>query len=29
VLNGLVARWRVVPWHTVAGPGAANPIRVN
>jgi hypothetical protein len=27
VLNGLVARWRVVPWHTVAGHQAANPIR--
>jgi uncharacterized protein YciI len=28
VLNGLVSQWRVLPWHTVAGPQAANPIRM-
>ena len=27
VTNGLVARWRVRPWLTVAGAGAANPVR--
>jgi uncharacterized protein YciI len=27
VLNGLVARWRVLPWLTVAGAGAARPLR--
>ena len=27
VLNGIVSRWRVVPWHTVAGHQAANPTR--
>ena len=27
VLNGLVTRWRVREWSTVAGPGAATPVR--
>lgn len=27
VLNGLVTRWRVAPWFTVAGHQASNPIR--
>lgn len=27
VTNGLVARWRVRPWLTVAGERAANPVR--
>ena len=27
VINGVVMRWRVVPWHTVVGAEAANPIR--
>lgn len=27
VLHGLVARWTVKPWQTVAGPNCANPIR--
>ena len=27
VLNGLVARWRVTPWHTVVGDQAAQPVR--
>lgn len=27
VINGVVTRWRVVPWHTVVGAEAANPIR--
>jgi uncharacterized protein YciI len=27
VLNGLVTRWRVAPWMTVAGQQASNPIR--
>jgi uncharacterized protein YciI len=27
VLNGLVKAWRVRPWTTVAGSGAANPVR--
>ena len=27
VTNGLVARWHVRPWLTVAGAGAANPVR--
>jgi len=26
VLNGLVVRWRVLPWNTVAGPLAAAPV---
>jgi uncharacterized protein YciI len=26
VLNGLVTRWRVRPWVTVIGPGAAAPV---
>jgi hypothetical protein len=26
VVNGLVTRWRVRPWTTVVGPGAAMPI---
>ena len=26
VLNGLVTRWRVREWHTVAGERAANPV---
>lgn len=26
VLNGLVTRWRVRPWTTVIGPGAAVPV---
>jgi hypothetical protein len=26
VLNGLITRWRVRPWTTVIGPGAAAPI---
>jgi uncharacterized protein YciI len=26
VLNGLVRKWVVKPWHTVVGPLAANPI---
>jgi uncharacterized protein len=26
VLNGLVTSWRVVPWSTVAGDTAANPV---
>lgn len=26
VLNGLVTRWRVRTWNTVAGPAAANPV---
>jgi len=28
VANGLVRAWRVLPWQTVAGPLAANPIRL-
>jgi uncharacterized protein len=28
VKNGLVVKWRVLPWNTVVGPDAANPIRV-
>lgn len=28
VLHGLVARWRVLPWHTVVGDTAANPLRL-
>lgn len=28
VLNGLVTRWRVRTWNTVAGEGAANPLRL-
>ena len=27
VLNGLVTRWRVREWTTVAGPGATTPVR--
>jgi uncharacterized protein YciI len=27
VQNGLVTEWRVVPWRTVAGAGAADPVR--
>lgn len=27
VVNGLVTRWRVQPWATVAGEGAAAPLR--
>lgn len=27
VTNGLVARWRVREWTTVAGEGASNPVR--
>ena len=27
VLNGLVTRWRVREWNTVAGSGAASPVR--
>ena len=27
VANGLVTRWRVRPWNTVAGDGATTPIR--
>ena len=27
VLNGLVRSWRVTPWITVVGEGAATPIR--
>lgn len=27
VRNGLVARWRVRPWTTVVGEGAATPVR--
>lgn len=27
VLNGVVSNWRVVPWHTVVGAEAANPIK--
>lgn len=27
VKNGLVARWRVRPWTTVVGAGAATPVR--
>ena len=26
VANGLVVRWRVLPWATVAGPQAAMPV---
>ncbi|MDX2234948.1 MAG: YciI-like protein [Hyphomonadaceae bacterium] len=26
VLNGLVRAWRVRPWTTVVGPGAATPV---
>src|SRR5262249_14374112 len=28
VINGLITRWRVAPWHTVVGNLAANPTRV-
>ena len=27
VVNGLVIRWRIREWTTVAGEGAANPVR--
>lgn len=26
VVNGLVTQWQIKPWHTVAGPLAANPL---
>ena len=29
VLNGIVTRWRVVPWNTVVGPNCSNPIHVS
>ena len=29
VLNGIVTRWKVAPWHTVVGPDCSNPIYVN
>lgn len=29
VLNGVVVRWSVKPWHTVVGPACAQPIRVD
>jgi hypothetical protein len=29
VSEGLVRSWRVVPWSTVVGPGAASPLRPN
>ncbi|HKK02212.1 MAG TPA: YciI-like protein [Desulfuromonadales bacterium] len=29
VLNGLVTKWRVLPWNTVVGREAANPVRVD
>jgi uncharacterized protein len=29
VTGGLVARWRVRPWTTVVGSGAAKPLRVD
>lgn len=28
VINGLVARWRVMPWNTVVGHEASNPVHV-
>jgi uncharacterized protein YciI len=28
VQNGLVTQWRVIPWNTVVGHQASNPIRV-
>lgn len=28
VKHGLVMQWRVRPWNTVVGDGAANPVRV-
>lgn len=28
VKNGLVTQWRVIPWNTVVGHLASNPIRV-
>lgn len=28
VINGLVTRWRVRQWNTVAGEGAAAPVRI-
>jgi uncharacterized protein YciI len=27
VQNGLVTRWRVIPWRTVVGDGASDPVR--
>ena len=27
VVNGLVSRWQVKPWHTVVGESAANPVK--
>ena len=27
VTSGLVRRWTVRPWHTVAGPGCTRPVR--
>jgi uncharacterized protein YciI len=27
VAQGLVARWRVAPWRTVVGAGAADPVK--
>lgn len=27
VINGLVKRWQVKPWHTVVGESAANPVK--
>jgi uncharacterized protein YciI len=27
VVSGLVTKWKVMPWHTVAGEDAANPVR--
>lgn len=28
VRNGLVTRWRILPWHTMVGRDATNPVRV-
>lgn len=27
VVNGLISRWQVKPWHTVVGESAANPVK--
>ena len=27
VINGLISRWQVKPWHTVVGESAANPVK--
>jgi len=27
VINGLIKRWQVKPWHTVVGEVAANPVK--